>query len=70
MKLQTGKRLFSKIVSHLQNNGTVFVCTYTRTTKLSQKHIDMIKLGKSGSVYLKSGKSWNCIDYCGIRYHA
>ena len=67
LKLQAGRRLYSKIVSHLQNGGIVFVCTYTRATKLSRKHVDMIKLGKSGSVYLQSGKSWNCIDYCGIR---
>ena len=67
LKLYTGKKRFNAINSHLNANGTVLICTYTKATQLTKKHINMVKLGKSGSVYIQSGKNWNCIDYCGIK---
>jgi hypothetical protein len=69
LKLQDGKRIFNGIISHLKNNGIVYICTYTRATKLTKKHIGMIKISKNGSVYMQSGKKWNCIDYCGIKFN-
>ena len=67
LRLQKGKRIFSSIINHLNNGGSVLICTYTKATKITQKHISMIRMGKSGSVYVQSGKNWNCIDYCGIK---
>jgi hypothetical protein len=67
LKLQNGKRMLSAITNHLKSDGTVLVCTYTRATKLSKKHLDMVRMGKSGSVYIQAGKRWDCIDGCGIR---
>jgi hypothetical protein len=67
LKLQTGKRLYARITGHLQRQGTVLICTYTRATKVTAKHINMIKMGASGSVYIQAGKRWDCIDHCGIR---
>jgi hypothetical protein len=68
LKRQTGKRMFFGITNHLQAGGSVLICTYTRATKLQAKHIDMITLGKSGSVYIQAGKRRDCIDFCGIKY--
>ena len=67
LKLYQGKKMFNAIKNHLESEGTVLICTYTKATKLNKKHIGMIKIGKSGSVYMQSGKNWNCIDYCGIK---
>ena len=68
LKLQTGKRLFSRISDHLKINGVVLICTHTRITKLTKKHIDMIKMGKSGSLYMQRGKNWDCIDFCNFKF--
>ncbi len=66
-KLATGKKLYNAITNHLNNDGTVLICTYTKATKYQQKHINMFKLGKSGSVYVQRGKNWDCIDFVGIK---
>lgn len=69
LKLQNGKRLYGSIVSHIRAGGAVNICTHLRTVKMTAKHAEMIKIGKSGSVYLQSGKSWNCIDFCSFRFN-
>lgn len=66
-KLAKGKKLYNAITNHLNNDGTVLICTYTKATKYQQKHINMFKLGKSGSVYVQRGKNWDCIDFVGIK---
>jgi hypothetical protein len=66
-KLANGKKTFNAIINHLQNNGEVYICTYTKAIKYQSKHINMFKLGKSGSVYVQRGKNWDCIDYAGIK---
>jgi len=66
-KLYHGKKMYNDIVNHLNNNGNVLLCTYTKVTKYQSKHSNMFKLGKSGSVYVQRGKNWDCIDYAGIK---
>ena len=67
-KIYRGKKIFYSIINHLNNNGDVLICTYTKATKYQKKHIAMFKLGKSGSVYVQRGKNWDCIDYTGIKF--
>jgi hypothetical protein len=41
----------------------------TKVTKLTSKHIGMVKAAKNGA-YVQSGKSWVCIDGCSIKVAA
>jgi hypothetical protein len=59
--------LCREIEDHLASGGIVVVATMTKATMYSKKHIGMFKADKSG-VYVRRGKSWDCIDYCGIRF--
>ena len=68
LKMQEGKRLFNRIMSTLKAGGVVFICTYRKAVKITAKHESLLKLGKSGSVYMKSGKNWVCIDYCEFQF--
>lgn len=60
LRLQKGRKLYAWIMGHLEAGRNVYISTQTRVTKLSRKHSEMVKLGKSGSVYLNR----DCIDYC------
>lgn len=68
-KLYNGKKTFNAIINQLQTGGDVFIVTYTRAVKYKPQHINMFRLGKSGSVYVQRGKKWDCIDYCGIKFN-
>ena len=69
LKLHNGRKLFAKIQNTLAAGGVVIIATYTKATQLSKPcHAELVRLGTSGSVYLKHGKSWNCIDGCGFRF--
>jgi hypothetical protein len=48
---------------------TVYLCTMTKATKLTSKHINMVKAAKNGA-FVQSGKNWLCIDGCGIKVAA
>ena len=64
LKLQSGKRVMKFINDAFDAGKTVYLCTYTRATKFQSKHRAMIKMGKSGSIYVQSGKNWVCADFC------
>jgi hypothetical protein len=66
-KLQNGRRLISKFKNAWEQNLCVYICTYTKAIKVSDKEKDCIKIGKSGSVYVQRGKNWDCIDGCAIK---
>lgn len=51
------------INAKLSDGLNVYICTYTKTTKLSLKHANMVKATKSGA-YMQRGKAWDCIDGC------
>jgi hypothetical protein len=70
LKLHQGRQKFAKLQAHLAAGGSFYICTSYRATKVSPKHTDMIRLGKSGSIYVQRGKAWDCIDYCAIRIAA
>lgn len=56
------------IVARLNEGREVYICTATRATKLSKKHIEMVRAAKNGA-YMQSGRKWVCIDYCQIEAH-
>ena len=63
---QTRREVFFNImIDHLSKNGSAVIRTVYKGWKVSKKHSDMLKF-KKGSMYLQSGKSWNCIDGCQI----
>jgi len=63
LKLQKGKNRLAFILDNLNLGRTVLIMTYTHATKLDKRHIAMVKMDKKGSVYVQSGKRWNCIDW-------
>ena len=67
MDAQTRKDRYNEIIDCLRAGGAVLVCTYTRATKYDSRHVDYFKVTDSG-LYVRSGKRWNCIDYCAIRF--
>lgn len=66
LRWHTARRKAAWIAARLAEGLTVYVVTYTKATKLSAKHADSIKATKSG-LYMRSGKSWICIDGCALR---
>ena len=56
------RRRISWIKSNLEAGREVYVCSQTRRSKYTKKHVDMFKATKSGA-YVQSGKNWLCIDF-------
>lgn len=69
-KLARGRRLMSKIKACWAAGGFVRIGTATRFTDYKVKHADMIVMGKSGSLYVKTGKKAICIDWCSFQFSA
>lgn len=63
------------IKERLAGNMTVYVCTYTRATKITPKTAarwadagrDLFKIDSTGSLMMAVGNRYDCIDYCGLR---
>lgn len=68
LRFYRARRKIAWIKAHLEAGGTVYICTYTRITKLTKKHIDMVKATKSG-VYCQHGRKWLNFDYCKLEAH-
>ena len=62
LKLQSGKRRLAFIRDNLDAGRIVYISTYTRATKLTAKHKEMVKMDRTGSLWL--GR--NCIDFTKI----
>jgi len=67
LKLQKGKERFAFILDNLNLDHVVLILSHTRAIKLDKRHIKMVKMDSKGSVYIQSGKHWNCIDWNGIK---
>lgn len=63
------KQKVAAIVAQLDAGRTVYLCAYTRATKLTAKHRNMLKASKAGT-FIQRGKAWDCIDGCKIEVHA
>lgn len=59
LKLQNGKRLMAAINAALDAGRTVQLCTHLRVIEFKAKHRAMIKMGKSGAIYVQRGKAWD-----------
>lgn len=61
------------ILAHLAAGGSLTIATYTRATRILQKHVDtwakagrpLLKVGPDGHLYMASGKRY--VDCCGAR---
>lgn len=65
-KWAKARKQIAFIVSNLNAGNEVAICTQTRATVFKAKHVNMFKATKSGA-YVQRGKSWDCIDFCGIK---
>ena len=59
------RRKLAWIAQQTAAGRTVYLTTYTRSTAVKTKHLDMLRATKSG-LLLKRGKAWDCIDGCQI----
>lgn len=69
-KLARGRRLMSRMNDCWNRGGFVRVGTCTRYTDYKAKHRGLVYMGKSGSLYVKRGKSSDCIDFCNFQFTA
>lgn len=67
-KLARGRRIMERAQATWANGGFVRIGNATRYTDYNPKHADMVVMGKSGSIYVKSGKKTLCADFCGIQF--
>jgi predicted RNA-binding protein YlxR (DUF448 family) len=65
LRFHKARKMIAFIKANLQAGRTVYVCTMTKATGYTAKHVDMFKATKSGA-YVQAGKRWNCIDYCNL----
>jgi hypothetical protein len=63
------RRRVAAIVAHLEAGRTVYISTYTRSIKCTQKHVGMFRAARNGA-FIQSGKHWDCIDGCKITVQA
>ena len=63
------KAVYERIIETLNMGGVVQLYNSMRVVNYSQKHVGMFKLGNDGSMYVQRGKSWDCIDYSGVRHY-
>lgn len=68
-RAEKARLLYDKIISTLENDGVVTIATYTHARHYEKKHLDLFRCTSTG-VYIKRGKSWDCIDYCGFRFYS
>jgi hypothetical protein len=61
------RRLVARIQETLNAGGCVVIATCTQARQYDVRSVDSFKATKTGA-YVKRGKSWDCIDYCGIRF--
>ena len=63
-----GQELINKIQSTLLEGGYVVIATYTKIWEYNKPgHVGLFK-AVGNSAYVRHGKRWDCIDYCGIRF--
>ena len=61
------RRTVKAIQGHLTAGHTVVIGTYTKAWRFDKPaHADLFRAERYGA-YMRRGRSWDCIDYCGIR---
>ena len=67
LRWQRARRTAAEIAAHLAAGGKVVVGTHTRATVYGRRHAALFRATRSG-LYVRSGRRWDCIDYCAIRF--
>lgn len=67
LRLHNGRKRFAAIVEHLRAGGKVQLVTAWKATEYGRKHAGDFKL-VGPSVYVRRGKSWDCIDFTPVRF--
>jgi len=57
------KTYADKINDWLSDGNIVTVTTYAHQWEYSKKHVGFFKIGADKNLYVRSGKSWNCLTY-------
>ena len=70
LKLARGRKLYRRMNACWDAGGLVRIGTATRYTDFKPQHRELIKLGKSGSLYMTRGKNADCIDFCSFQFTA
>lgn len=70
LKLAKGRKLFARMNACWDRGGFVRVGTATRYTDYKAKHRELVWMGKSGSLYVKRGKTSDCLDFCSFQFAA
>lgn len=69
-KLAKGRKLLKRMNVCWDLGGFVRIGTCLKYTDYKARHRDLIWIGKSGSLYVKCGKSNDCIDFCSFQFSA
>jgi hypothetical protein len=71
---KTAAERIQSLFDALSAGKTVYICTCTRATKITQKNVKAweaygrpILKAAGNSMYMAVGKRYDCIDYCSIR---
>lgn len=75
--MNSAQEKIESLLEHIKNGKTVVISTHTKATQITPK--TLAQWEKSGhtllkaagnNMYMASGKSFVCIDYCNISIHA
>lgn len=58
-KVKNGASKLEWIKTQIENGKTVYFATHLKITKITKKHVSMINVDKSGSIYINK----ICYDY-------
>lgn len=68
LKLARGRRIMRAADAVWNAGGVVVIATCTRRTEIKAKSRECIRMGASGSVYMRRGKHWDCVDGCAFGF--
>jgi hypothetical protein len=69
LRQHAARKFYALVANHLNAGRTVYLCTYTKATKLTAKHLPMLRLTKS-DVLIQRGKNWDSVMGCAVRIEA
>jgi hypothetical protein len=62
-KMQDARRLYDRMACAMNKGG--FAVVYTNMIARRIDQLSDVKLGRT-AVYIRRGKSWDCINYCRV----
>lgn len=67
LKMARGRKIFAGMNRCWDKGGVVVIATGLRAAQIKANARECVVLGKSGSLYIRRGKSMDCIDFCAIK---